>query len=165
MYCKYSWSLEKSDAYASSIVIVTVIRIKVIIDFDPADTSGGLGPITFWSILEPLLGVINCCFPVIQPAISKLSGHQLRIMGSNVTPGAAHKWTWSSFQSSNSGKRFGQVADMYPLASVDLEAHDSFPKKQHSSSAYASHVGNSDSRDTDVTVSKGIMVENRWEVS
>ena len=47
----------------------------------PAEISSGLGQVALWSVLEPLLGLINCCLPVLQPVVSKLSGERLWTFG------------------------------------------------------------------------------------
>jgi hypothetical protein len=51
--------------------------MKVITDrFQNAsrDFTYEIGQIAYWSILEPGLGVINCCLPVLQPVLGKLTG-------------------------------------------------------------------------------------------
>ena len=160
---------EGTSLISYSIIVITAIRIKVIMDFDPQDASGHLGPITFWSILEPLLGLINCCLPVIQPAISKVSGHRVW-SAPNSRPDKDRGYNWGpklSRDGPNNG-RFSKIDTLYPLTTVQVMSQDD---------VYANHIGSSTHA---VAVDQGdlekgpsatdqapefIVVEQRWEVS
>lgn len=57
-----------------SICILTLIRVKAIWDFDLNIASFKVVPVAIWSVLEPTLGVVNACLPVMRPALHKLFG-------------------------------------------------------------------------------------------
>ena len=152
-----------------SIIVITAIRIKVIVDFDPLDASGHLGPITFWSIMEPLLGLINCCLPVIQPAISKLTGQRLwSISGSRPDQDGRYKWSRSLSSNGQRNGRFSRLDNMYPLNTVSVVSQDHRHGKQMGTSKRAVRVDQEDLEHGHNMVPKApeaIMVEKRWEIS
>lgn len=151
-----------------SIIAVTGVRIKVILEFDPRDASYGLGPITFWSILEPLLGVINCCLPVIQPAISALTGQRLWSKGGKLGPNIPYKWSGSSKHNGNKSRRMGPLDPMGKLSSTtDAESQDALYENHIRGSTHATHIGLGQIKQekTVLETSKAIMVEQQWEVS
>lgn len=150
------------------IIAVTGVRIKVILEFDPRDASYGLGPITFWSILEPLLGVINCCLPVIQPAISALTGQRLWSKGGKGGPNIPYKWSGSSKHNGNKSRRMGPLDPMGKLSSTtDAESQDALYENHIRGSTHATHIGLGQIKQekTVLETSKAIMVEQQWEVS
>ena len=46
------------------------LRLKGIYSLDLANATGSVGDLGFWTALEPLLGIINACLPLLQPIFS-----------------------------------------------------------------------------------------------
>lgn len=61
------------------ICVLTTIRVKAVWDFDFNDATFNVVPVAIWSVLEPTLGVVNACLPVMRPALQKLFGLQSKI--------------------------------------------------------------------------------------
>ena len=57
---------------SSRICIATIMRIIALIQLD-ADISYSIVSAKIWSSLEPCLGIVNACLPVLQPAVAKFS--------------------------------------------------------------------------------------------
>jgi len=75
--------------------------------------------VAYWSTLEPALGVINCCLPVLQPVLSKLRGTTFGTKGrSKLSYGRS-----VMSKESDSGKigRFQRMDnELYPLTDVGV---------------------------------------------
>lgn len=54
------------------ICIISAFRIKSIADLDFADFTYSLINDGIWSALEPFLGIVNACLPILQPVIAWL---------------------------------------------------------------------------------------------
>lgn len=54
------------------ICIISAFRIKSIADLDFMDFTYSLINDGIWSALEPLLGIVNACLPILQPVIAKV---------------------------------------------------------------------------------------------
>ncbi|MCJ1285448.1 hypothetical protein MMC26_004788 [Xylographa opegraphella] len=101
------------------ICAISVVRIVALATWDFSDFSYGLGKVAYWSTLEPALGVINCCLPVLQPVLSKLRGTSFG------TKGRSKLSYGRSVTSKESGSakigRFQRMDnDLYPLTDVDV---------------------------------------------
>ncbi len=55
-----------------SICIITILRIKALYDLDLTDITFSIAPMGLYTLLEPTLGIVNACLPVIQPVLHKL---------------------------------------------------------------------------------------------
>ncbi|KAF2194318.1 hypothetical protein K469DRAFT_437352, partial [Zopfia rhizophila CBS 207.26] len=51
------------------ICVVSLLRVVYIIRMDLHDFSYTYADLGMWSIVEPLLGVVNACLPVMRPLI------------------------------------------------------------------------------------------------
>lgn len=109
-----------SDTSFASIVVITILRIFYISTLDVNDITFD-GPSTIWSILEPTLGVVNCCLPTLRPAFKKLSNPR------------AFAWTHAS-HSKTTGH--GQEGGSNPTTRK-IRSSDTFRKLTNSSSAHA----------------------------
>ena len=54
-----------------------MLRILWLAAWDLEDLTYGVGPGTIYSALEPALGVVNACLPIITPVISKVFGKNI----------------------------------------------------------------------------------------
>ncbi|MCJ1438914.1 hypothetical protein MMC27_008304 [Xylographa pallens] len=101
------------------ICAISVVRIVALATWDFSDFSYGLGKVAYWSTLEPALGVINCCLPVLQPVLSKLRGTTFGTKGrSKLSYGRS-----VMSKESDSGKigRFQRMDnELYPLTDVGV---------------------------------------------
>ncbi|MCJ1456493.1 hypothetical protein MMC28_006854 [Mycoblastus sanguinarius] len=57
----------------AAICVITILRIKAFHDLYLADLTYSLASGGLWTVLEPTLGIINACLPVIPPVIQRLS--------------------------------------------------------------------------------------------
>ena len=55
------------------ICIITILRIKYLNDLDLHNITYSIAPEGLFTLLEPTLGIISACLPVIRPVITKLS--------------------------------------------------------------------------------------------
>lgn len=60
-----------------SICVITILRIKTLYDLDLTDITYSVAQMAMWSSLEPLLGIISACLPVIYPALRDLCAHKV----------------------------------------------------------------------------------------
>ena len=103
------------------ICIISAFRIKSIADLDFTDFTYSLINDGIWSALEPLLGIVNACLPILQPVIAKVGETSLfsRSRGSS----KASNSKGSSDQSStkplhpdeSDTKNFHRLYNHYPL--------------------------------------------------
>ena len=54
----------------NSVCVISGLRLKGIYSLDLANATGSVGDLGFWTALEPLLGIINACLPLLQPIFS-----------------------------------------------------------------------------------------------
>lgn len=157
--------LSENQLILCSILAVTGIRIKALMDYNLLDTSYGLGPAVFWSNLEPLLGLINCCLPVIQPAIGMIMGKQLWSKESKHGPNIPYKRNGSSNRKSNKHRPMGRLDPTSYFATSDTESQDALYESQMT---HSTHVGLGEvNQENEIVLetSNAILVEQRWEVS
>ncbi|KAF2441948.1 hypothetical protein P171DRAFT_434542 [Karstenula rhodostoma CBS 690.94] len=72
---KKAKKIEITGIFALGIIIcvITIARIILIKDLVPLDTTYTSSHIFFFTILEPLLGIILACLPVLRPAMSQIT--------------------------------------------------------------------------------------------
>ena len=88
-----------------------------------------MGNVAYWSLLEPGLGVICCCIPVLQPVISKVTGSAL----------------WSSKNAT--APSYGNTRDDKTLKTKDLESGGRF-QRMNDGSYPLTHMSDDDSPDS-----------------
>jgi hypothetical protein len=54
--------------------VITLLRILYLHNMDLLDLSYSGAALARWSVLEPTLGVVNACLPVMRPVLQKLLG-------------------------------------------------------------------------------------------
>lgn len=106
-------------SFGNSICVITILRIKALYDLDLTDITYSIGPMGLWTGLEPTLGIINACLPVIQPILHKLSQKNVFSWGQSATK-RGH--VGSGVQGAHEGggeytrKKFQRLDDhIYPL--------------------------------------------------
>lgn len=60
-----------------SICIISVLRVVSVKQLNYSDLSYNVVLDVMWTTLEPTLGIINACLPMLQPVASKISQSQL----------------------------------------------------------------------------------------
>lgn len=60
-----------------SICTISTIRVVTLASWNFDDLSWVMGRVAYTSMLEPTLGIINCCLPVLQPVLSKITSPRL----------------------------------------------------------------------------------------
>ncbi|KAI1395047.1 hypothetical protein F4819DRAFT_220384 [Hypoxylon fuscum] len=107
-----------------AICILSFLRVLWVVSWDVTDLTYGVGAGTIYSALEPTLGIVNACLPIIKPALIQISTTSgcVRARGavSNLTRSVAtgSKNTNTPSISDNPGHGFEQLEDNIPLTSV-----------------------------------------------
>ncbi|KAL8715376.1 MAG: hypothetical protein Q9220_000709 [cf. Caloplaca sp. 1 TL-2023] len=60
-----------------AICVITILRIVSVHNLDLNDLSYTAVEDGIWSDLEPCLGIVNACLPVLQPAVAQMSGFRV----------------------------------------------------------------------------------------
>lgn len=63
---------QRTNEMSESICIISAFRIKSIADLEFTDFTFSLINDGIWSALEPFLGIVNACLPILQPVIAKV---------------------------------------------------------------------------------------------
>ena len=50
--------------------MITIIRIRAIQYADLSDITYAGPSLGYWTVLEPTLGIVNCCLPIMQPSMN-----------------------------------------------------------------------------------------------
>lgn len=86
-----------------SICIVTAFRIYAIARLDLSDFSYSMVSANIWSTLEPCLGIVNACLPILQPALARTVGlsnfewtHRSALTISSIKTTASPRSRWHS---------------------------------------------------------------------
>lgn len=61
------------SASQNRICIISILRVKYLTDLDLHNITYCIAPEGFFTLLEPTLGIVSACLPIVQPAITKLS--------------------------------------------------------------------------------------------
>lgn len=114
----------------AAICCITAVRLKFINEIDVLDVQYSQIKFNIFAALEPLLGIINACLPVMPPLIAKFSrGSAFR---STVSKGTLQKGSLSSSElknygsrkgvgmasSASTGRNFERLDDEYPLNDI-----------------------------------------------
>ena len=68
------------------ICIISLIRVVYVRNLDLHDFIYSGADLTSWSLLEPTLGVVNACLPVLKPVFQQLAPSRLRTWFFHNTP-------------------------------------------------------------------------------
>lgn len=105
-----------------------MLRLTAIRRLDFTNFTYTAAQVEIWSILEPYLGIINACIPVVQPALRRL--FRVRNPGANNSrPKNSHPSLvtigGSGWSSQSDKRRFRRLHDVsYQLQSIDRSAND-----------------------------------------
>ena len=55
-----------------SICVVTILRVVYLLTLDLEDFAYSSAMLTVWSVLEPTLGIVSACIPLLRPAIERV---------------------------------------------------------------------------------------------
>ena len=143
-----------------SICAITILRIRALYDLDLNDITYSIAPMGLFTLLEPTLGIINACLPVIQPILHKCLQSRVFSRGQSATK---HSHTSLEAQNTQEGggghkaKKFHRLDDhTYPLA----ETYGNFNE-------VATPENDTDLEERDVgslNLERSIFVERRWDV-
>lgn len=135
MVCEFSWQHipELSvliTTLNSSICIISIIRLVAIKRLNlNSDVTYDIVLDDICTSLEPTLGIINACLPVLQPVLSKLSGSTIFSWSKwKSSRRTSRGWLGSKktpielSNESKSGKFHRLPADLYPLTDVTATA-------------------------------------------
>ncbi|KAL9595945.1 MAG: hypothetical protein Q9219_006136 [cf. Caloplaca sp. 3 TL-2023] len=65
------------------VCIISVLRVVAIHELDPLDLSYTSAADGIWSILEPSLGIVAACLPIMQPVLSRLTEYTATLFSRN----------------------------------------------------------------------------------
>lgn len=123
---QWNWSIVN---FRRSICCITAVRLKFISEIDVLDPQFSQIKFNIFAALEPLLGIINACLPVLPPVIAKLSRSaafrstfkgtaQKNSTGtSDFKNFSSHKGT-GLVSSASTGRQFERLEDEYPLNDI-----------------------------------------------
>lgn len=120
-----------------SILAFTILRIVSIQRLDNMDLAYSFEDVAYWSVLEPLLGIVNACSPIIRPAIQKVfdfefpewsrfgqSTKKAKTYGSN---------TSASYSTAPNDGNFHRLHSQgYQLGDIDVEGIVTLPENSYS---------------------------------
>ena len=124
-----------------SICIISIVRVISIHRLDYQDVTYSLVLDNICTSLEPTLGVINACLPILQPVVSKVCGSTVFAWSKNwkSSGGSSRGRLWLKGSHEPSGHsntdRFRQPpGDLYPLTNLTgTESHISGPGRRAAS--------------------------------
>ena len=105
--------------------MITIFRIVSVAHLDLLDLSYTAVDDAIWSILEPCLGIVNACLPVLQPALAKVFSSKAFAWTRRSTRMSTAKDTWPG--SSKARVLHSNDADpkgFYPISDDDYLLKD-----------------------------------------
>ncbi|KAL4903832.1 hypothetical protein BDW74DRAFT_155471 [Aspergillus multicolor] len=146
-------------ALGIAICIITIFRINMINDLVSTDLTYTTTPLMIFTILEPLLGIILACLPLLRPVFERVSAfrtlHSSRGSGDNGTPTPQF-----SGQSRETKARAEQYVKLRPSTSTAGSAYginDATADRGHG--LELDELGHGSERDR-----PSIVVTNTWDV-
>ncbi|KAF2451160.1 hypothetical protein P171DRAFT_515235 [Karstenula rhodostoma CBS 690.94] len=145
-------------AMGSGICVITLIRVIDTTKADLQDVTHDYASVGILSVLEPLLGIVNCSLPLLRPIIPRVA----ELVGPRKTLSNQSKGSYTYGLSIGSRRTRARTLDVYPLDTVatlyeNLETQGDGAKP----------VSDSDSLKELVTgegVPKRIVVRTDWDV-
>ena len=78
-----------------SVCIVTILRIISLLQLNFADLSYSIATATIWGCLEPCLGIMSACLPILPPLIARIfKGSKLTWLRRPSTTSPTYTSTW-----------------------------------------------------------------------
>ena len=142
-----------------SICLICAVRIKYILEIDASDETYSLPLFGIFAALEPLLGIINACLPVLPPALKKFWNNSAFASNpsSKSFPGYFKGSSWRpppDRMNHGGSERFQRIDDLeYPLVEVPQRTHRA---KASSSSMPGSPISNQ----REIRVTKGWRIDS-----
>jgi hypothetical protein len=94
------------------ICVITILRLVELARFDLANLTYELSKVALWTGLEPMLGIINACLPVIQPVLKKVVESKIFSRSSR---GAKSSKYWNSSSSKGRKSNPGDINSFHRL--------------------------------------------------
>lgn len=135
-----------------SICVITIARIILIKDLVPLDTTYTSSHIFFFTILEPLLGIILACLPVLRPAMTQIT---------SVFTGTKKSLLNNSDITSDSKSRTIGGARKYNHIADGVDRSDSLTRPINDAGSFIMETLEQPSKTHD---GQGIHVTNTWDV-
>ncbi|RDW74451.1 uncharacterized protein DSM5745_07113 [Aspergillus mulundensis] len=105
-----------------AICIITIFRINMINDLVSTDLTYTTAPLMIFTILEPLLGIILACLPLLRPVFERVSAFRT-LHSSQASGGSGTPIPQLSGQSRESKARTEHYVKMRPSTSTAGSAH------------------------------------------
>lgn len=143
-----------------SICIITTLRVRYIVDLDYSNTTKSFASVGLLAILEPLLGIVNACLPVMRPVLQKFSKTNLLSRtgkNTNASGRASGHKVFTVGSGSGQGNYFRRLGEgSYPLKGMNSEATSSRPLNYGDSTSGLA--------EEEVDNAKRIYVRREWDV-
>ncbi|KAG6362866.1 hypothetical protein INS49_007961 [Diaporthe citri] len=81
---------------ATSIIGITCVRIKYMLELDPTDITYTFAPLALIAAIVPLLGIINASLPTMRPALERIFGPKWRFGSSGGSSGRRRWYKYNS---------------------------------------------------------------------
>ena len=117
--------------WQNRICVITILRIKYLSSVDLQNITYSVAPAWLFTLLEPMLGILNACLPVIRPAITKLSRN-------TKMPSSKHSRSKASTSAKNSSH--GQSSGFTPKRFQRLDEH-AYPLTETSGNFNLNDIG------------------------
>ncbi|KAI0900258.1 hypothetical protein F4806DRAFT_149501 [Annulohypoxylon nitens] len=133
------------------ICVLSFLRVLWLVSWDVTDLTYGVGSGTIYSALEPTLGIVNSCLPVIKPSLKRIfmtdsSVWNKKVLKRSVATGSRDTRTPSAIGVPSRG--FERLDDDIPLASIHAQARTNPIKNQN-----------------DIGDMNNILITREWEVN
>lgn len=100
----------------NSICVITILRVVAAVQFNMLDFTYDLAKLAIWTDLEPTLGMINACLPVMQPALRRVFGTDNKIVSRTATSSSAARLHTESTRKS----KFRKLDNSYALTGAGV---------------------------------------------
>lgn len=150
------------------ICIITILRIKYLNDLDLHNITYSIAPEGLFTLLEPTLGIISACLPVVRPVLNKLSKNapipSTEQYGSKSARAASARHSSHGQNGGFAPKRFQRLDDYaYPLTDTYRNFNDVAGPENDASSGdqdVEEHAYVSDPSGQ----KNAIVVKGRWDI-
>ena len=125
------------------VCVVSGIRLNAVYSLDVQNITSTVGDLGFWTALEPLLGIINACLPMLQPIFKAPFARVHAWWANNIAdgekraddPGSDERPLQPSDTTLSTGSRLFRrlYGHLYPLSDVSRDETSGFDRDAQAS--------------------------------
>ncbi|GAW11902.1 hypothetical protein ANO14919_012550 [Xylariales sp. No.14919] len=131
------------------ICVISLLRVIWVSSWNLSDMTFGVVDVTIYTILEPLLGVVNACLPIVKPALVRIFNPGGQIWSSTTIE------FWKTTSTSATQKRRSPLSNR---ANFD-RLHNGVPLTSIHASKPPTHNADTDEENT-ITITRGWYVDS-----